>query len=114
MSTLRQASEQYLQLRRDLGCKLSGVGCLLQNFVAFAEREGATHVTTDLALRWAQHPPGAQQATWAARLGVVRRFAAWLSASDRRTEVPPAGLLPGRYRRQRPYIYSDVEIEGLV
>jgi len=44
----------------------------------------------------------------------VRRFAVWLSASDRRTEVPPAGLLPGHYRRQRPYIYSDEEIEGLV
>ena len=41
-------------------------------------------------------------------------FTVWLSASDRRTEVPPAGLLPGRYRRQRPYIYSDAEIENLV
>jgi integrase len=38
----------------------------------------------------------------------------WLSASDRHTQVPPAGLLPICYRRKRPYIYSDVEIEGLV
>ena len=45
---------------------------------------------------------------------VVRRFAVWLSASDRRTEVPPAGLLPGRYVRKRPYIYSDAEIRDLV
>jgi integrase len=82
--------------------------------VTFAEQQGAAHVTTDLALRWAQQPPGAQPATWALRLGVVRRFAVWLSASDRLTEVPPAGLLPWRYRRKRPYIYSDVEIEGLV
>ena len=81
--------------------------------MAFAEREGASHVTTDLALRWAQQPSGAQPATWAWRLGVVRRFAIWLSASDRRTEVPPPGLLPGRYRRKRPYIYSDAEIEGI-
>ena len=58
MSTLREASEQYLQLRRDLGYKLRGAGRLLQNFVAFAEREGASHVTTDLALRWAQQPVG--------------------------------------------------------
>jgi integrase/recombinase XerD len=114
MTKLRETAEQYLQLRRQLGYKLREVTRLLRSFVAFADREGAARVTTDLALRWAQQPPGAQPATWAARLGVVRRFAVWLSASDRRTEVPPAGLLPGRYRRQRPYIYSEAEIEGLV
>jgi integrase len=114
MSDLREASEQYLRLRRELGYKLRGPAGLLRNFVAFAGREGATHVSTDLALRWAQQPPGAQPATWALRLGVVRRFAVWLSAKDQRTEVPPAGLLPCRYRRKRPYIYSDKEIENLV
>ena len=114
MSTLRQAAEQYLQLRRDLGCKLRETGRLLEDFVAFAERKGAPHVTTDLALRWAQQPAGVQPATWALRLQVVRRFALWLSAADRRTEVPLAGLLPGRYVRRRPYIYSDAEIKDLV
>jgi integrase len=114
MSRLREAAEQYLQLRRNLGCQLLETGRLLQNFLAFAEREGASHVTTDLALRWAQQPSGVQPATWATRLQVVRRFALWLSASDRRTEVPPAGLLPGRYVRKRPYIYSDAEIRNLV
>ena len=114
MSTLRQAAEQYLQLRRDLGSKLSETGRLLQSFLAFAEREGASHVTTDLALRWAQQPAGVQPATWALRLQVVRRFALWLSAADRRTEVPPPGLLPGRYLRKRPYIYSDAEIRDLI
>jgi integrase len=114
MSTLREAAEEYLLLRRKLGSKLRGVAGLLQSFVAFAEQEGACYVTTDLARRWAQQPAHAQPATWAWRLRVVRRFALWLSASDRRTEVPPVGLLPGRYRRQRPYIYSAAEIEGLV
>jgi len=114
MSTLREAAEQYLQLRHELGYKLRGVVGLLRNFVVFAERDGATHVTADLALRWAQQPSGAQPATWAWHLGVVRRFAVWVSASDRRTEVPTAGLLPGRYHRKRPYLYSDAEIDGLV
>lgn len=114
MSPLRETAEHDRQLRHALGYQLRGVARLLRSFVAFAEQEGAAHVTTDLALRWAQQPPGAQPATWAARLGVVRRFAVWLSASDRRTEVPPVGLLPGRYRRPRPYLYSDAEIEGLI
>jgi integrase/recombinase XerD len=114
MSNLREACEQYLQLRRNLGYQLRETGRLLRNFLAFAEREGISHVTTDLALRWAQQPSGVQPATWASRLQVVRRFAIWQSATDRRTEVPPAGLLPGHYLRKRPYIYSDAEIRDLV
>jgi integrase len=114
MSKLREAAGEYLLLRRKLGCQLRGADRLLQSFVAFAEREGASRVTTDLALRWAQQPSGAQPATWAYRLRVVRHFAVWLSASDRSTEVPPAGLLPWRYRRKRPYVYSAAEVEGLV
>jgi integrase len=114
MSKLREAAERYLQLRRQLGYKLQVASPLLRNFVAFAEREGAARVTTDLALRWARQPAGAQPAHWAKRLGVVRRFAAWLSASDRGTEVPPSGLLPCHYRRRRPYIYSDEEVEAIV
>lgn len=114
MNTLRETSEQYLQLRRALGYQLHGVARLLRSFVTFAEREGAAHVTTDLALRWAQQPADALPATWARRLRVVRRFAVWLSASDPLTQVPAVGLLPGSYRRQRPYIYSDAEIEALL
>ena len=44
----------------------------------------------------------------------MRRFAAWLSATDPRTEIPPPGLLPERYRRRPPYIYSDEEIARIV
>ena len=82
MNKLREAVEQYLQLRGALGYKLEGVVRLLRSFVTFAEREGAAHVTTDLALRWAQQPLGVQPATWAWRLSVLRRFAVWPSASD--------------------------------
>src|SRR4029077_19497350 len=31
-----------------------------------------------------------------------------------RTEVPPLGLLPHRYRRKAPYIYQDADIERLL
>lgn len=45
---------------------------------------------------------------------MLRRFALWRSASDPRTEVPPEGLLPHRYRRKPPYIYTDDEVDQLV
>jgi integrase len=114
MSQLQEAVKEYLQLRRNLGYLLRESGRLLHSFAAFAEQEKATHITVDLALRWAQQPAAASPATWAVRLQTVRRFAIWLSVSDGRTEVPPAGLLRGRYERRRPYIYSDAEIVNLV
>jgi integrase/recombinase XerD len=114
MSQLHEAIKEYLQLRRSLGYQLREPGRLLHRFAAFAEGEQATHLTVDLALRWAQQPADARPTTWAVRLRTVRRFALWLSASDRRTEVPPAGLLPYRYERKRPYLYSEADIANLV
>jgi len=114
MSTLRQALEAYLALRRGLGSELRGPGAHLHRFVEFLDREGTAVVTTTLALRWATAPVDATPATWAQRLNDVRRFAAWLSATDPRTEVPARGLLPDRYRRRPPYIYSDDEVERIV
>lgn len=114
MSALGTALETYLALRRRLGTELSRPAGYLRRFVEFADREGATVITIDLALRWAMAPTNATPATQASRLGDVRRFAAWLSATDSRTEVPPLGLLPGRHRRCTPYIYSDEEVQRIV
>jgi site-specific recombinase XerD len=114
MSTLRDALETYLALRRELGTELVRPAGYLRRFVEFLDREGAAVVTTELALRWATAPANVSPATAASRLNDVRRFACWLSATDPRTEVPPRGLLPDRYRRQPPYVYSDEEIECIV
>jgi integrase len=114
MSPLRKAVEDYLAMRRALGFKLRLAAGMLREFAALAEAQRASHITTALAVRWATQPVGVQPAQWANRLGVVRRFARFLSASDRRTEVPPLGLLPYRYRRKPPYIYQDAEIRRLL
>jgi integrase len=45
---------------------------------------------------------------------MVRKFAAWFSTIDTRTEVPPRRLLPDRQRRKPPHIYSNREIEQLM
>ena len=114
MSTLHDALEEYLTLRRGLGAQLRDAGARLHHFVEFLDHEEATVITTELALRWATEPTNVMSATWAQRLGDVRRFAAWLSATDSRVEVPPKGLLPERYRRRPPYIYSDEEVARIV
>jgi integrase len=106
--------QQYLSLRRSLGFELINVGSILESFIAFAEKEKASHVTTDLALRWVMLSTAKEPATLAYRINTVRRFAIWRSAADMHTEVPPKNLMPYRYHRKPPYIYSDEEIEKLV
>lgn len=102
MSDLRQALEDYLAVRRSLGFDLRLPASSLRNFVSFVEANKATYITRELAVRWAKQPRNAQQATWAWRLGMVRRFASWCTATDSRTEVPPEGLIPYRYYRNPP------------
>jgi integrase/recombinase XerD len=114
VTRLEHALNDYLRIRRSLGYRLLEPEGLLKNFVAFLQAERAPNITRELALRWATQPAKAQPATWAERLGIVRRFAIWHSATELRTEIPPAGLLPHRYRRKPPHIYSDEEIEKLL
>ena len=103
MSTLRRALNDYLAMRRGLGFKLRDAGRELLDFVRFMERQRASYITRTLALAWAQQPSSAQPAEWARRLGSVRGFARYRSATDPRTEIPPQGLLPFRSKRWSPY-----------
>jgi integrase/recombinase XerD len=114
MSTLTERLEDYLAVRRSLGFDLSFSARVLRRFTAFADREGIDHITVDLFLRWKAVFGKADNNTWSTRLGMVRVFARWLQAHDRRTEVPPAGLIAGKPRRARPYIYSDEEVVAIV
>lgn len=114
MSTLGDALTQYVAVRRALGTQLREPATTLRHFVEFLERQGAEFITTELALRWACEPQGVQRATWARRLIHVRRFAAWWSAFDPRTVVPPRRLLDARHRRHKPHIFTEQEIVQLM
>lgn len=114
MSVLFDAVDDYIGMRRSLGFKLREDEKMLHDFVEFLECEGASHITTTLALRWATQPASALPAHRVRRLSIVRLFARHWSATDPRTEVPPAGILPGRYHRTEPYIYKSEEILRLV
>ena len=104
MNNIRRGLQQYLGVRASLGYKLEHERTALAKFLSFLDAEGASHITSDLALRWATQSVGVQPWTWSWRLGMVRRFAAWFSALDSRTEIPAQGLLPHRFQRQTsPY-----------
>ena len=75
MSSLREAAEEYLALRRALGFKLRQQGRMLLQFVEFLEQRDATVISTELALQWACEPPGESRMWCHQRLVVVRGFA---------------------------------------
>ena len=114
MTALQDALSQYVAVRRALGTQLAEPANTLRQFVAFLEGEGASRITTVLALRWATARPNVQRATWGRRLSMVRKFAAWLHAIDPDTEVPPPRLLSARHRRPRPHIYTEAETRNLM
>lgn len=114
MTRLRAAIQDYLALRRSLGFTLRRTESGLRDFAAFLEAQGATHITTALAVAWATQRAHHQPAEWASRLTVVRGFARHWHATDPRTEVPPWGLLPYRGRRARPSLYTAEEIQRLL
>jgi integrase/recombinase XerD len=114
MKTLSQQLTDYLAVRRSLGFDLTFEERVLRVFTAFADQEAADHITVDLFLRWKAAFGTANNNTWGHRLGMVRSFASWLKGYDERTEVPPSGLIPIKWHRPRPYIYSDAEVATLV
>jgi integrase/recombinase XerD len=114
MKSVRNAIEDYIALRRSLGFKLHGMATSLGKFASFLEQKEAPYITTALALEWAMQTVDHSPSHWAQRLGFVRVFARHWSATDPRTEIPPAGLLPFRARRARPYLYTEQEIQRLL
>jgi integrase/recombinase XerD len=114
MTPLSVRLQHYIAARRSLGFDLSSDERVLRRFAEFADGEGADHITVDLFLRWKKHYGSANNNTWAMRLSMVRGFASWLQGTDPRTEVPPHGLIRGKPRRARPFIYTDGQIANIV
>jgi integrase/recombinase XerD len=114
MSALSRELDRYLIIRRSLGFDLRTDERVLRRFTAFAKQQAAGYINADIFLRWQAAFGKAKRATWARRLGIIRLFAQWLHGIDPRHEVPPQTLIPGRYRRSRPHIYSEQEIRRIV
>lgn len=114
MTPLHRAVADYLALRRQLGVTLHEAGRVLTAFGEYAAQAHAEYVTTALVLRWAAQLAPVSAATINGRFQMIRRFAEWWQLTDPRTEVPPADLLPGRYRRRPPRLYREDDIPRLL
>lgn len=114
MSALAEHAQRYLRARRALGVKLERHGRLLPQLVVFLEAAGASTVTRELAISWARQPADAHPQHWAARLSIVRGFAAYLQTINPATEIPPAGVFAVRYQRPTPYLWSQRDISRLL
>jgi integrase/recombinase XerD len=114
MSALLERSADYLSLRRALGYKLAGHDAALSQFIAWLDEAGASVITADLALAWAQSTSTFSPVRERQRLGIARGFAEYMHAIDSRTEVPARDLLPARQHRTAPYIYAPGEISMLM
>lgn len=114
MTSLTLRLDEYLAIRRGFGFDLAFTARVLRRFAQFADSEHASHITIDLFLRWKAHFGSANNNTWTTRLGMVRGFASWLYGIDPLTEIPPSGLISGKPRRSRPYIYSTEQIAQII
>ena len=75
---LHERVQEYLRLRRALGFRLEYDGRRLSQFADYLQRQGATVLTAERAIAWAQLPRGVTPWTWTQRLTAVRGVAAWL------------------------------------
>jgi integrase len=114
MNALKKGIRDYVRMRQSLGYKLERHQRLLPDFASFLQKKGTQHITVAKALEWARSRPNAQPAAWAHRLSCVRGFARYWIATDPQTEIPAQGLLPYRYGRARPYLYTEDEIRSLL
>jgi integrase/recombinase XerD len=114
MTDLADHLHDYLKMRRALGFKLEIQGFFLAEFVRFAEASGATTLTAQLAISWAQLPEGVQPIHWARRLSAARGFAKFLQTIDPRTEVPPRDVFGARQQRPTPHLWHESDVVRLL
>ena len=108
MSALEPHVDDYLRLRRTLGYDLVETGRLLHRFAVELDAAGITHITTQVAVRWALAPKvSAPSSVPATRYRSVRGFARYMAGIDPLTEVPPAGLIRRPRSRRPPFIYAE-------
>jgi len=104
--------DDYLTLRRALGCKLVRAERDLRQFLDYLGDRQQDTLTVEAAADWVRQSRHGSDAP-ALGMEAVRGFAAFLHAHDPAHEIPPAGLFPRRRLRAVPYLYSPADVAAL-
>ncbi len=109
---LKETINEYVSMKRAMGFKFKAPNSLLQNFAAFAEARGETHVRCQSVVEWASLAPSMAQKR--NRLLTVRRFSIAMKTDDNQYEVLPFDAF-GRHasKRRMPHIYTSNELQLL-
>lgn len=104
--------DDYLTLRRALGCKMTRAERDLRQFLGYLAERQQDVLTVEAAADWVR---GSRRGAVAPGLGMeaVRGFAAFLHAHDPDCEIPPPGLFPRQRTRAVPYLFSPADIAAL-
>jgi integrase/recombinase XerD len=110
--TLAGHLDDYLTLRRALGCKLIRAERDLRQFLDYLGERQQAVLTIKAAADWVSR---SRHGAVAPGLGMeaVRGFAVFLHAHDPAHEVPPPGLFPRRRQRAVPYLFPPADIAAL-
>jgi integrase/recombinase XerD len=110
--TLAGHLDDYLTLRRALGCELLRHERYLRQFLDYlAERQQDT-LTAKAAADWVGRSRHGSAAP-ALCMEAIRGFATFAHAHDPAHQIPPPGLFPRRRQRAVPYLYSPADIAAL-
>ena len=110
--TLAGYLEDYLTLRRALGCKLTRAERDLRAFLEYLGHRQQSTLTAEAAADWVTQARHGSAAPGLA-MEAVRGFAAFAHAHDPAHEIPPPGLFPRQRTRTVPYLYSPADIAAL-
>jgi integrase/recombinase XerD len=110
--TLAGYLEDYLTLRRALGCKLTRGERDLRAFLAYLGQRQQSTLTAEAAADWVTRARHGSAAPGLA-MEAIRGFAAFAHAHDPADEIPPPSLFPRQRTRTVPYLYSPADIAAL-
>jgi integrase/recombinase XerD len=110
--TLAGHLDDYLTLRRALGCKLIRAERYLRQFLDYLGERQQDTLTVKAAADWVGQSRHGSAAPGLC-MEAIRGFAVFLHAHDPAHEIPPPGLFPRRRQRAVPYLFSPPDIAAL-
>jgi integrase/recombinase XerD len=104
--------DDYLTLRRALGCELLRHERYLRQFLDYLAGRQQDTLTVEAAADWVGQTRHGSAAP-ALCMEAIRGFATFAHAHDPAHQIPPPGLFPRRRVRAVPYLYSPAGIAAL-